>query len=163
MWKYIVNLVRVGKGKETDIKRVVYFRIGPANYAVYNNKQGVTSSVSSGTFRSHVAHWSSPLSVHLAQMGMQDYENLFLMAGIETVEGLTRLTNQDLKVIGITSSKHRKRIMQSYASIKSQLECSANFDNSFYPGYSTTSNKTAAWKQHQLSPGPRDQLMSQYV
>jgi len=132
--------------------------IGSANYAVYNKSM---MSQSPNSFRRANNNFTpSNLTNHLAQIGLPEYERMLLMTGIQTIEDLSRLSNQDLKAIGISSSKHRKRIIQSTSQLKNNNKALT------VDVYSTTysGNNPKTWNNHHtLSPGPRDQLMSQYV
>ena len=157
------------------------FRFGSSNYAMYNTSNKQPGLFMSSAFRGHnsltssnpnnaalyhqnpLALQPSPVSNFLAQLGLNQYENLLLMTGIQTLEDLQRLSNEDLKDIGIRSSKHRKRIVQSCVRLSiTGVKQTVNLD--YNSSYQSSSLNTKSWNGSQMSPeNPREQLMSQYV
>lgn len=129
-----------------------------SNYSLYSKALALSSpgapTISASAFR-------PPISPFLAQINMHECESLFLMAGIQTIEEASRLSNQDLKTIGINSSKQRKRLLHYLSKVTISKPPSYNID--MYSGYSTLRGKS--WNPAQpISPTtPREQIMSQYV
>ena len=55
----------------------------------------------------------------LAGLGLEEYHDLFLNEGFETIDDLKAMTERDLEEIGVSKKGQRARIMRSLLSIQS--------------------------------------------